>query len=72
MTTEEILKEMDALGERSAELREEVIAAENFMEAKPKLDELEKLSNRMFELHQMNQEALLKNLFEELKEYLGL
>lgn len=72
MTTEEILKEMDVLEEKSAKLREEIVDAKDYMTAKPMIDELEANTNRMFELHQMNQAALLENLFDEFKEYFGL
>lgn len=72
MTTEEILKEMDALEERAAKLREEIIAEEDFLKAKPIIDELEQVTSRMFELHQKNQAVILENLFEELQEYFGL
>lgn len=72
MSTEEFLKEMDVLEERAAKLREEVIAIDDFTMVKPKLDELEAISNRMFEIYQMNQALLLENLFEELEGYFGL
>lgn len=72
MSTEEFLKEMDVLEERAAKLREEVIAIDDYTMVKPKLDELEAISNRMFEIYQMNQALLLENLFEELEEYFGL
>lgn len=72
MNTDEILKEMNVLEEKAAKLREEILAIEDYLVAKPKLDELEAITNRMFELHQMNQALLLENLFEELEEYLGL
>lgn len=72
MSTEEFLKEMDVLEERAAKLREEVIAIDDFTIVKPKLDELEAISNRMFEIYQMNQALLLENLFEELEGYFGL
>lgn len=72
MSTEEFLKEMDVLEERAAKLREEVIAIDDYSVVKPKLDELEAISNRMFEIYQMNQAVLLENLFEELEEYFGL
>ena len=71
MNTEEILKEMDALEEKAAKLREE-IAVEDYITAKPKIDELKAITNRMFELHQMNQALLLENLFDEFEKYLGL
>ncbi len=72
MNTEEILKEMDTLEEKAAKLREEIVDIENYMVAKPKIDELEATTNRMFELHQMNQALLLENLFEEFEKYFGL
>lgn len=72
MTTEEILKEMDILEEKAAKLREEIVAAKDYMAAKPKIDELGATTNRMFELHQMNRELILETFFEELQEYLGL
>lgn len=72
MTTEEILKEMNILEEKAAKLREEIVAAKDYMAAKPKIDELEAITNRMFELHQMNRELILETFFEELQEYLGL
>ena len=72
MSTEEFLKEMDVLEERAAKLREEVITIDDFTIVKPKLDELEAISNRMFEIYQMNQALLLENLFKELEEYFGL
>lgn len=72
MTTEEILKEMDILEEQSAKLREEIVAAKDYMTAKPMIDKLEANTNRMFELHQMNQAALLEKLFDEFKEHFGL
>lgn len=72
MTTEEFLKEMDVLEEKAAKLREEIIAIDDYSIVKPKLDELEAISNRMFEIYQMNQAVLLENLFKELEEYFGL
>ena len=72
MTTEEILKEMNVLEEKAAKLREEIVAIEDYYVAKPKIDELEATTNRMFELHQINQAALLENLFEEFKNYFEL
>ena len=72
MNTEEILKEMDTLEEKAAKLREEIVVTEDYWAAKPKIDELEATTNRMFELHQMNQAVILENLFDEFKEYFGL
>ena len=72
MTTEEFLKEMNVLEEKAAKLRDEIIAIDDYSIVKPKLDELEAISNRMFEIYQMNQAVLLENLFEELEEYFGL
>lgn len=72
MNTEEILKEMDILEEKAAKLREEIVAIEDYYMAKPKIDKLEAITNRMFELHQMNQAVILENLFDEIEKYLGL
>ena len=72
MTTEEFLKEMNVLEEKAAKFRDEIIAIDDYSIVKPKLDELEAISNRMFEIYQMNQAVLLENLFEELEEYFGL
>lgn len=72
MTSDEILKEMDVLEEQAKKLREEITTERVYLVAKPKIDELEKITNKMFELHGMHQATLLDNLFDELKEYFGL
>ena len=72
MNTEKILKEMDILAEKAAKIREEVASIEDYSVVEPKLDELEAISDRMLELHQMNQEVILENLFNEIKKYFGL
>ena len=72
MKTDEILKELDILEEQAKKLREEIVAEDDFLAAKPKIDELEQVSNRMFELHHIHQASLLDNLYDELKEYFGL
>lgn len=72
MKTDKILKELDVLEEQAKKLREEIVAEQDYLAAKPKIDELEQVSNRMFELHGMHQAELLDNLFAEFKEYFGL
>lgn len=72
MTKHELLKEMNACEARKEILRKEIRAEKDILAMRSKIEELESLSNRIFELNSMYQISLLGGLQEELKGYLGL
>lgn len=72
MRKDKMLKEIQECENRKQKLREEIRAEKDILALSSKIEELDNLSNRIFELNSLYRIEMLNDLQAELKERLGL